>query len=591
MVPSGLIRAVGIVICLPVFCQAQEVGAVAEGGAASIKVNQIGFLPAGRKIAIVPLSDTRDFQLRSAATGEVVFSSELRAAKHWPYSGERVHVADFSFFSEPGRYYVSVQATGRSPEFSIGANVYDELAAMTQRAFYFNRAGIELHPQYAGTWSRPAGHPDDEVVVHASASSDARPTGSVIAAPGGWYDAGDYNKYAINASFSTYTLLAAYVRCPFCFDAALDIPERQNDLADLLDEVLWNLNWLERMQDPDDGGVYHKLTTREFAGMVMPHEAGQTRYVVGKTTGAALGFSAVFAMASRVYGEQRPDLATRYLRAAEAAWRWAGLHPDVGYVQPEDIRTGTYFYEHEDFADEFFWAASELYLATGDGSYIEGYDLEAMASGGVPTWDYVQALAWMSLATSDVGTKSVRDTAREKTLSTARFLRQHAESSAYAVTMGAYSTRFMSGFNERDFAWGSNGNAAYHGVLLLVAYELSGQTIYRNLARANLDYLLGRNPLGLSFVTGAGSRYPRNIHHRPSAADRVDEPVPGFLVGGPHDGQQDAADCAGLYRSKLPALSYVDALCSYATNEVAINWNAPMVYLSALVAAESARSF
>ncbi len=583
---SRLIYAsVFVVSLLTASCQTPEQNAAADGGVINIKVNQVGFLPAENKIAVVPDTLSPNFELHSAATGEVVFAAELRGARRWPYSDERVHIADFSSYREPGRFYVSVPGESRSPVFSIGQGVYDELSVLSQRAFYLNRVGAELDERHAGVWSRPAGHRDDEVIVHASASSGERPTGTVIAAPGGWYDAGDYNKYSVNAAFATYTLLAAYAHCPACFDDSLNIPESHNDMADVLDEVLWNLNWFKRMQDPNDGGVYHKLTTLEFAGMVMPHEATEARYVVQKTTGAALGFSAVFAKASRVYAEFRPALAARYLRAAEFAWRWAGLHPQTGYVQPDDVRTGAYSSPHEDFTDEFFWAAVELYLATGDVRYVESYDLNRLPAGGIPTWDYVQALAWISLATSGVGSEAIRETARQKILFTARYLADHAESSAYAVSMGAFPTRFVNGLNERDFAWGSNGNAAYHGVLLLIAHELSGERVYRNVALANLDYLLGRNPLGMSFVTGVGLRYPRAIHHRPSAADGVDEPVPGFLVGGPHDGQQDADDCDGSYRSALPALSYIDELCSYATNEVAINWNAPLVYLSAFAAA------
>ena len=87
----------------------------------------------------------------------------------------------------------------------------------------------------------------------------------------------------------------------------------------------------------------------------------------------------------------------------------------------------------------------------------------------------------------------------------------------------------------------------------------------------------------ISFVTGVGAKTPMFPHHRPSAADTIVAPVPGLLVGGPNPGQQD--HCPG-YPSSLPALSYVDAQCSYASNEIAINWNAPIAYLSAAIDAE-----
>lgn len=105
-------------------------------------------------------------------------------------------------------------------------------------------------------------------------------------------------------------------------------------------------------------------------------------------------------------------------------------------------------------------------------------------------------------------------------------------------------------------------------------------SIYLAAAQSQLDYVLGRNPLGVSYVTGHGQRTPMHVHHRPSQADGINEPVPGWLSGGPNPGQQDQKDCPVSYASKLPAKSWLDHDCSYASNEVAINWNAPLVYVA-----------
>ena len=96
---------------------------------------------------------------------------------------------------------------------------------------------------------------------------------------------------------------------------------------------------------------------------------------------------------------------------------------------------------------------------------------------------------------------------------------------------------------------------------------------------------MGRNPLGRSMVTGVGTKPPMHPHHRPSEADGIDAPVPGFISGGPNPGQQDKAGCPVPYPSKMPALSWLDHYCSYASNEIAINWNAPLVYVSAALQA------
>ena len=134
----------------------------------------------------------------------------------------------------------------------------------------------------------------------------------------------------------------------------------------------------------------------------------------------------------------------------------------------------------------------------------------------------------------------------------------------------------------RDYAWGSSSVAANQGIALLYAYRLSKDKKYLHAALGNLDYLLGRNATGYCFLTGFGSKRVMHPHQRISIADGVVEPVPGLLSGGPNPGQQDK--CAG-YPNKFADESFTDSDCSYASNETAINWNAPMVYLAAALEA------
>jgi endoglucanase len=131
------------------------------------------------------------------------------------------------------------------------------------------------------------------------------------------------------------------------------------------------------------------------------------------------------------------------------------------------------------------------------------------------------------------------------------------------------------GQSVKDFSWGGNSVAANQGILLIRAYLLTGAKKYVDHAVSNIDYLLGRNATGYSFVTGIGSKSPMFPHHRPSVADGITEPVPGLLVGGPNPGMQDKC----VYPFKEPETAYTDNDCSYASNEIAINWNAPIVYL------------
>ena len=170
--------------------------------------------------------------------------------------------------------------------------------------------------------------------MHESAASVKRPEGTVISAPKGWYDAGDYNKYIVNSGISSYTLLAAYEHYPEIFDTLeINIPESGNGIPDILNEVKYNIDWMLEMQDPDDGGVYHKLTNASFDGVIMPDEAVQPRYVVQKTTAAALNFAAVTAQASRIYKKFLPDFSEKCLKAAKSAYNWAIRNTQILYNQ------------------------------------------------------------------------------------------------------------------------------------------------------------------------------------------------------------------------------------------------------------------
>lgn len=565
-----------------------------------IEVNQVGFLPASAKWAAVPAgsSTASTFTVVEAASGREVLRGTLGAAATWEPAQASYRLADFSALKAPGRYRVHVEGVQDSPPFVVSTQAYDELAAASLKAFYFNRAGIELKPEHAGVYARPAGHPDTRVLVHPSAAGPGRPEGTVISAPKGWYDAGDYNKYVVNSGISTYTLLAAYEHFPEFFrQQSLNIPESApragsasppprgdkepgsgpsflgtNALPDVLDEALWNLEWMLAMQDPNDGGVYHKLTNKSFDATVMPHQATGERYVVQKTTAAALDFAAVMATASRVFSgfeAQRPGLSVRMLAAARFAWQWAQAHPAVVYRQPSDIHTGGY--DDSQLEDEFAWAAAELYISTREDAFYAAMKPERVQSS-VPGWGDVKGLAWMSLAQHRQKLTPAADQAliAQRIDGLARELASTWEASPYRVSM-----------RTGDYHWGSNSGLLNQAMMLIQGYRLSGDRKELDAAQSALDYVLGRNALGISMVTGIGTKPPLHPHHRPSEADGIAAPVPGFIVGGPQPGQEDAKGCPVPYPSKVPAKSYLDHYCSYASNEVAINWNAPLVYVSA----------
>jgi endoglucanase len=279
------------------------------------------------------------------------------------------------------------------------------------------------------------------------------------------------------------------------------------------------------------------------------------------------------AVAARVhagYERQFPGAAARMRSAAESAWRWALANPAVTYRQPADVQTGAYGDRRLD--DEFAWAAAELFLLTGDTAYLAEFRRRDTA-GGVPEWANVGALAWVSLAHLRTRLPAPDQSRVDgQLLALALKLLAQWRDSPWKVAM-----------QSADFVWGSNAVVLNQALVLLQAHRLTGDRPYLDAAQSHLDYVLGRNPLGTSFVTGHGQRTPLHIHHRPSQADGIDAPVPGLLSGGPNPGRQDARDCPIPYPSAVPALAWLDHECSYASNEIAINWNAPLVYVVAAV--------
>ena len=527
-----------------------------------ILINQVGYPTESSKKALIRVK-AESFQIKDLK-GNTVYNSDVSDARYWDLSGDSVRVADFSAFNKRGEFVLCVSDSLCSYPFKIDDEPYKDLADASLKSYYYARCSFAIDEQYGGIWHRPAGHPDTLVMIHESAADKKRPQGSIISSPGGWYDAGDYGKYIVNSSITTWTLLQSMViNKQFHSDQDLNIPESNNETPDILDEALINLSWMMTMQDPNDGGVYHKLTTKRFDDFIMPHETNKQRYVVQKSTSAALDYAATIATASRVIRKyEKQELADKMMESAIKAWEWARNNPDDFYIQPDDISTGAY--PDTTYVDERFWAASELYLLSGEDEYKKVL-LEEYSKPITPKWDVVHALGVISLLTSD--RRDEFGQIESDFIDYVNNMLEKEKKSPYLISMDV-------------FAWGSNSDVANDGMLKLVAYHLSGDDKYVTSAQNDLDYLLGRNATGFSFVTGFGSKTPMNQHNRIMAADGVDEPIPGYISGGPNTIVLNDCESENVVRSEYPAASFTDTQCSYSTNETAINWNAPLVFLA-----------
>ena len=532
---------------------------------ATAYINQVGYRSGDSKeFALVDGSGNVEIVNASGSTVLTVTPGE---SSTWAPSGQNVQLVDFSELKTPGTYSIKVGGQVVRSDLKIADKTYEDVLKASLKWYYYQRASMALDETYAGQWKRAAGHTNPTARLHSSTG-----TSGTINSSKGWYDAGDFGRYTVNSGITTYTLLSLYEHFPDYFKTLKWNIPADGQLPDLLAEIKWNLDWMLTMQ-ASDGGVYHKLTTLGFPGDVMPANDTDPLYVIGKSTAGTFDFAAVMAVASRVYKPFDATYASTCLEAAKKAYAWGLANPSQNYLKnPSDVSTGAY--ENDDPSDEKLFAGTELYISTGDASYkVTG------TSEYVSWWGGMDGIATYGKATHATEFADEASAAKADILKTADMFVERAQT-GFGVAMG-YD----------DFDWGSNAVASNQGVWLLHAYYITGESKYYKTAVKVVDYLLGKNPLDMSFLTGYGTKSPMKPHHRPSTADHITPPVPGMLVGGPQPKGQDIGsetwECKD-YLTGYPATSYIDNNCSYASNEVAINWNAPFAYLVGAIEAINA---
>ena len=527
-----------------------------------IVVNQIGYPADGEKKAI--FWDEGEFEVVDAETGAAVFRGATAAPRTDGASGDSVAAGDFTPLDTPGRYYIRHVRTGdRSATFAIGPAPYEDVHRGLLKAFYFFRCGTELAEPYAGPWTHKACHLSEGIVY-------GEP-GRRLDGRGGWHDAGDYGKYTVPAAKAVADLLLAHEWFPDAFRKPLPLPETDGRMPDVLHECRWELEFLLKMQDPATGGAFHKLTTKRFPPLDRkPEDDLDDLYFLPVSPTATGCLAAVTAMASRAYRPYDAAFADRCLASARRAWAWLAANPDApNFKNPEDVHTGEYGDDCHD--DERFWAAAELFRATGEARYrdemkrLAGRPFSKTALGWADVGGY-GTIACLLHDEAGIG-PDLRDTLLAEWKSGADRILRTADASGFAVAL-----------ETGDYIWGSNMLVMNNAMHLLIAGRLFGDPAYEKTALDQVHYLLGRNALDLSFVTGFGDRAVQNPHYRPGVADGVADPVPGFVAGGPNVRLQD--DVARQSLAGLPpARCFIDHRDSYSTNEVAIYWNSPAVFV------------
>jgi len=496
-----------------------------------VRVNQLGYLPDAPQQATLVTDAVEPVEF---TVGDWRGWSRPWPRRPEPTSGLNVHVLDFTAACAHGDDVRIAAGDARSHPFRVAPDVYRDLAA--DALAFFRRMRCE-HPDTAvAAWTGP----DAERLY-----PGWHPTGTFDVS-GGWYDAGDYGKYVVSGSLPAWQLL--------------DVDPR---------ECRWQLDWLLRMLVPDGqplaGMAFHRVHGTEWSPLPgLPHEDPTTRVLHRPSTAATLHVAAVAAAAARKFAGT--PYATRLLAAARRAHAAAHRHPRL--IAPDDEgRFGGGPYGDDRLADDFYWAAAELWLATGERAFLaelRASDEQVFDLFGFD-FDRVAAPARIDLALVPSALPD-RDRVRASVVAAGeRLLALQADQpwgQPYAPSAG--------------WDWGSNGRILNNLVVLVAAHAISGEQRFRDGVAVGMDYLLGRNALGQSYVTGYGTDATRHLRTRQFG----DHPPPGALAGGANSRETPGWPTDPRLVGRPPQCCYLDEPTSETTNDVCIRWNAPLAFVA-----------
>ncbi|MBW8880406.1 MAG: glycoside hydrolase family 9 protein [Asticcacaulis sp.] len=553
-------------VVLTALLSALALPAAADGASPTpfIVVDQFGYLPNAQKVAVirdpeVGFDSDWDFtpgavyQVVDTTTGAVVYEAKPFAWNHGavdPSSGDHAWLFDFSMVTAPGHYLIrDKQAAYDSYGFEISYTVYKPILVAATRAFYYQRAGFPKDARFAGEgWADQASHlgpgQDGEARLY-SAKGDKSTERDLR---GGWYDAGDFNKYTSWTANYVVGLLSAYSENPEIWSDDFNIPESGNGLPDILDEVKYGLDWLVRMQN-NDGGV---LSIVGLSHASPPSAAKGPSYYGPATTSASYASAAAFAYGAKIYAGQ-PGLeayAADLRHRAVAAWTWAQAHPDVTFYNndaaygSEGVGAGQQETDDYGRAMKALGAAIYLYDLTGEAQYrdyVDGHYSEThlFTQSINLDFDYGNSAQLLYYAQVPGATAKVARAIRDAF--TAGFAGDIGWGAQGADPYNAWITAY---------GWGSSATKGDHGNIFAdeARYGLYDRRTAMDAAAGYIHYLHGVNPLGKVYLSnmktyGAESSVDKFYHtwYAPGTVwDSVSGskygPPPGYLVGGANPG-------------------------------------------------------
>jgi hypothetical protein len=544
-------------------------------------VDQFGYLPDAKKVAVIrdpqtgydaALSFTpgATYQLMNLDTNAVVFSGSAvswKSGATFDAAGDRAWWFDFSSVTTPGRYaVVDVEKNVRSPGFNIGADVYKPVLKHAMRSFFYQRAGFAKELPFAELgWTDGASHIAAGQDKNARLFSDKNNAATEKDLSGGWYDAGDYNKYTNWHAYYLVALLHAYAENPTIWTDDYNIPESGNGVPDIIDEIKWGFDWLKKMQNSDGSvlsilGLSHEKAPNQHASP--PSSATGPSYYGPASTSATLTSAGAFALGSKILaGLDNPELntyAADLKTRAENAWTWAVANPNVTFRNNEGASAGLGAGQQEvddaGRATKKTTAAIYLFAATGSTTYRSHVDANATnATSWVDVWNEPEVTAWLYYASLPDATNAIATSLKSQYQSAF-----NANNNWPAVRNGDDPYRAYIGTS--NFTWGSNRTISRKGLTFhnLIDYNISeaNQAEVRNAAVGYLNYIHGVNPQAMVYLS---NMYSLGVHssvnefyhswftNGSALWDRVGTstygPAPGFLVGGPNPSYDWDGNC------------------------------------------------
>ena len=538
---------------------------IGQSGSPFIIVDQFGYLPNAPKVAVIrdpqvgfdadySFTPGRVYALVDAATGEKVFKG---APVSWmngmtdPSSGDRVWHFDFSEFSRTGTWFVlDVENDVRSFRFSISPSVYNEVLRQAMRTNFYQRSGFPKEEPYAeSAWADGASHLGPGQDKNARLFSDRDNPATERDVSGGWYDAGDYNKYTNwNANYIILMMLA-YIERPEAWTDDYNIPESGNGIPDILDEAKWGLEHLLRMQGKD-GGVLSVVG----ASHASPPSAatGPTLYGPPNTSGT-LNTAAAFALASVVYRSTgMNDFAGILAERAGMAWAWAEIYPDSLFRNNDHNYGSRGLAAGQQETSDYgrlvakLRAACFLFGLTGNEKYhrffYENYNrtnLLARDTADPFSGDHQDFLLYYTTLEGSI--PSVADVIRQA------YINAMLNGSENWPAVTGKKDPYLAHINR--YSWGSNSTKSVQGNMYINLHQYNlgvlDSALLAGAASGYINYIHGVNPLNFNYLSNmfrfGADHGVREFYHAwftdgSPLWDRVGVstygPAPGFLTGG-----------------------------------------------------------